>query len=202
MHAVRLLLATAGLSLAAAASAQPSVSPNAVFSPPLLSTVEVGLTGGYAAGGSGQVSVSRADLAGPLGVRLSLSRSSNDQPQANGQQTRRTLLAYGLDATYDFGQPMPGVATSFYGGLRYGQIISRLSGSGDQTTETTSGAPGLGMGAQIGYLLTNTFSFIAELGLDQYFGNKGEVSQNSQTTPTAERPGTVFRALLGVKYRF
>lgn len=211
MHVVRSSLTLVALSLAAAASAQPvstppamvqpPASPGAAFSAPLLSTlflstVEVGLTGGYAAGGSIQLSISRADLLGPLGVRLTLGRSS-DQLQVDAQQARRTLLAYGLDTTYDFGQPVPGVATSFYGGLRYGQLILRLGGSGDPSTEATTGAPGLGVGAQIAYLLTNAFSFIAELGLDQYFGTAKAASQAAP-----ERPGTVFKALLGVKYRF
>jgi len=214
MHAVRSSLTLVALSLAAAASAQPISTPPAIaqsgnqlpgplgavlsaplLSTPFLSTVEVGLIGGYAAGGSVQVSVSRANLLGPLGVRLSLGRSSG-QERVDGQQARRTLLAYGLDATYDFGQPVPGVATSIYGGPRYGQLTLRQGGSGENVTST--GALGLGVGAQVGYLLTNAFSFTAEVGLDQYLGTDEKAA--SQATP--ERPGTVFKALLGIKYRF
>ncbi|WP_161882534.1 outer membrane beta-barrel protein [Deinococcus alpinitundrae] len=207
MHAVRSSLTLVALSLAAAASAQPVstppdtaqpfASPGAAFSSPFLSTVEVGLTGGYAAGGSIQVTVSRADLLGPLGVRLSLGRSGSDPSPVGGQQAHLTLLTYGLDATYNFGQPVPGVATSVYGGPRYGQLILRPDGSGDPSNEANAGALGLGVGAQVGYLLTNAFSFIAELGLDQYLGTAKAVSQAAP-----ERPGTVFKALLGVKYRF
>ncbi len=128
-------------------------------------------------------------------MRLSLGRSSG-QERVDGQQARRTLLAYGLDATYDFGQPVPGVATSIYGGPRYGQLTLRPGGSGENVTST--GALGLGVGAQVGYLLTNAFSFTAEVGLDQYLGTDEKAA--SQATP--ERPGTVFKALLGIKYRF
>jgi len=208
MHAVRSSLTLVALGLAAAASAQPISTPpvtaqssnqlpgppGAVLGTPFLSTVEVGLIGGYAAGGSVQVSVSRADLLGPLGVRLSLGRSSG-QERMDGQQARRTLLAYGLDATYDFGQPVPGVATSIYGGPRYGQLTLRPGGSGDVTS---TGALGLGVGAQVGYLLTNAFSFTAEVGLDQYLGT----GEKAASQATSERPGTVFKALLGIKYRF
>ena len=107
-------------------------------------------------------------------MRLSLGRSS-DQVGLGAQQSRRTLFAYGLDATYDLGQPVPGVATSFYGGPRYGQLTLRPGGFGD-VDETSTGALGLGVGAQVGYLLTNAFSFTAEVGLDQYFGPDEEAA--------------------------
>ena len=78
-------------------------------------------------------------------------------------------------------------------------MLFRSGSPDDQASAGTAGALGLGAGAQISYLVTNTFSLTGELGLDQYFGG-GKAT--NQAGPTAERPGTVLRALLGVKYRF
>lgn len=252
MNAVRFSLALATLGLAAAASAQ-AVLPSGVrpvsggsvfgasaFGGTFLNALEVGLTGGYAGGGSGQLFVDSHNLAGSFGARLSLGRSSreggfgdsadlsgsdlNGPPGSVGQQnksglirgTRASAFTFGLDATYDLGQPVPGVATSLYGGLRYGQFNSRLTASGGPVTDYASSAFGLGLGTQIGYLLTNNFSIIGDLGFDRYFGGGPITRRGGKRAVTfrpgeagydavnrvVERPGLVFKALLGVKYSF
>ena len=203
---------------------------------PTLSNIELGLSGGYLGGGGGQVFVQYNNLAGPIGVRLSAGRSSNNdgfddsadlsagllgtigQQKANGNITgeKATRQMYGLDATYDLGQALPGVATSLYGGLRYGSFKSTLTYKGGQSSDYASGAFGVGIGSQAEYLLTRNLSVFGGLGVDQYFSGGNITVTSSTSTDTfkpgeggydtinkaVNRPGTVFKALLGVKYSF
>ncbi|AWN23325.1 hypothetical protein DKM44_08845 [Deinococcus irradiatisoli] len=196
---------------------------------------ELGLLGGLASGGSAQVFVNAPQLLGPLGARLSLSRTrsaggfDDDAPleggsasvgqlKQDGQVTGETfsLLTYGLDLTYDLGQPIPGVATSVYGGARYGQYASRLQRS-DQFTEYASSAFGVATGTRANYLLTRTFSFVADLGVEVYLqggpitrrdsGQGSEVFRPGEESYVSlsralKRPAAVVRAMLGVKYSF
>lgn len=198
--------------------------------------LELGLVGGFAAGGSAQVFVGAPRLLGPLGARLSVERSrsaegfDDDAPldpsgppgtvgeiKQSGLVTAETFssLSYGLDVTYDLGQPVPGVATSVYGGGRYGQFSSRLE-QGSEFTEYASSAYGLGLGTRADYLLTPMFSLVADLGLDFYFVG-GPISRRGDhdaatfkpgedayhtVSRAVRRPGHVLRAMLGVKYSF
>ena len=229
--ALKTLLAISVLALAAGAQAQTTIT-----AAPVLSNLELGLSGGYSGGGGGQVFVQYNNLSGPIGVRLSAGRSSNNdgfddsadlsagllgtiaQQKASGNITgeKATQQTYGLDATYDLGQALPGVATSLYGGLRYGSFNSTLTYQGGQSSDYASSAFGVGIGSQAEYLLTRNVSVFGDLGVDQYFSG-GDITVTSGTSSdtfkpgeggytainnAVNRPGTVFKAMLGVKYSF
>ena len=235
--AAKALLTLSALGLAASAGAQ--VIPATPLSSPstsLLSRLDLGLTGGYVGGGGFQVFVDYNNLIGPVGARLSISSSSNGdgfnddadlsggllgtigQQKANGNISEERALrqTFGLDATYPLGQPLPGIATSVYGGLRYGSFTSRLTYRDGQSTDYKSAAFGVGIGSQAAYLLTRNISIVGDLGVDQYF-NKSDITassgNNTDTFKAGEggyaavdnvvnRPGTVFKAMIGVKYSF
>lgn len=221
---------------AAQSTTAQSTKANTTYKLNSYNNIELGLIGGYANGKSVQVFVNYNNLAGPIGARLSVTNSSNgngfdDNADLSagllgtiGQQKKSGLImveggsltSYGLDATYDLGQPVPGVATSVYGGVRYGQFNSRLQYAG-QYTDYSSKAFGVGVGSQVGYLLTNNISLIGDLGVDQYFHSGPITSRdNKNNTDTFKpeeasyaavnkaviRPSTVFKAMLGVKYSF
>ncbi|AZI41579.1 hypothetical protein EHF33_01425 [Deinococcus psychrotolerans] len=196
---------------------------------------QFGLLGGYADGRSVRVFANYNNLAGPLGLRLSVGRSSKEggfdedadlgllgsigQQKKSGliSSERANALFFGLGATYDLGQQIPGLETSFYGGLRYGRFNSRLTYKGGQYTDYSSSAFGIGLGSQAAYLLTNSLSVVGDVGVDQYFGGGPIVSRddrnNTDTFKPGEggyeainkavkRPGTVLKVMLGVRYSF
>lgn len=196
---------------------------------------QLGLLGGYAGGGSVQLFANYNNVAGPLGLRLSVGRSSREggfdddsdlgllgtlrDQRKSGliRSERASALFYGLGATYDLGQQIPGLETSLYGGLRYGQFNSRLTYKGGQYTDYSSRAFGVGVGSQAAYLLTNSLNLVGDVGLDQYFGGgpivRRDDRNNTDTFKPGEggydtvnqavkRPGTVLKVMLGVRYSF
>ena len=203
-----------GLVCSGAASAQ--TTPSLPFTaPPLVGHLELGLSGGALAGGGGQLFVQANDLFGAFGARLSFSRSRHaggfdDALSLNGtsdslaQQKKRgeiagdqaTVQTLGLDASYSLGQPVPGLATSIYAGLRYGQFYSRLAYTNGQNSEYSSSAFGIGLGSQAAYLLTSLFSFFGELGVDQFFGSSAVTSRDSQKNRVTLKPGDAGYAAL------
>jgi hypothetical protein len=218
-------------------SVQARLNQTRVTISPTSGNLELGLTGGYAGGGNVGVFVGYKNLAGPIGARIGLSRSRNNngfnddrdlsggvlgtvgQNKANGNITGEAATAQtvSLDATYDLGQPLPGLETGIYAGLRYGAFNSRLTFRGGQYTDYSSSAFGVGVGSQAGYLITNNISVVGDLGVDQYFpgntintrdsqGNtdsfqKGQGGYDS-VNAAVRRPGTVLKASLGLKYKF
>lgn len=230
MHGPKPLFALLLLALPAA-SAQ-TAAPSFPFT---YNNVQIGLLGGYAGGGSAQVFANYNNVVGPLGLRLSVGRSSKEggfddaadlgllgsigQQKKSGliSGERTSTLFYGLGATYDLGQQIPGLETSLYGGLRYGQFNSRLTYRGGQYTDFSSSAFGMGIGSQAAYLLTNSLSVVGDVGLDQYFGGGPVVRRdNKNNTDTfkrgeggydiidkaIKRPGTVLKVMLGLRYSF
>ncbi|TSA86752.1 outer membrane beta-barrel protein [Deinococcus detaillensis] len=214
---------------AASAQAAPAALP---FS---YTNFQLGLLGGYADGRSVQVFANYNNLAGPLGLRLSVGRSSKEggfdedadlgllgtlrEQRKSGliSSERASALFFGLGATYDLGQQIPGLETSFYGGLRYGRFNSRLTYKGGQYTDYSSSALGVGLGSQAAYLLTNSLSVVGDVGVDQYSRSGPIVSRddrnNTDTFKPGEggydtinkavkRPGTVLKVMLGVRYSF
>lgn len=204
---------------------------------PTSGKLELGLTGGYAGGGNVGAFVGYKNLAGPIGVRIGLSRTRNSngfnddkdlsggllgtigQQKANGNVTGEaaSIQTLSADATYDLGQPLPGVAVGLYGGLRYGALNSRLTFKGGQYTDYSSSALGVGIGSQAGYMITNNISVIGDLGVDQYFPGGTINTRDSQgktdsfkkgeggydaVNAAVRRPGTVAKASLGLKYSF
>lgn len=232
---VALLATVLGFGCSGGASAQ--TTPTLSFTPPpLIGHIKLGLSGGYLAGGGAELFVQASDLVGSFGARFSFSRSRHaggfddaasldGGPDSIASQKNRgeiagdqvTLQTLGLDASYSLGQPVPGLETSVYAGLRYGQFYSRLAYTNGQSTEYSSSAFGIGLGSQAAYLLTNLFSFFGALGVDQFFGPSAITSRDGQNNCATLRPGdagyealnravkrpsTVLKATLGVKYSF
>lgn len=156
---------------------------------PNLNNVELGLSAGYQQGLSGGVSLRAANVAGPIGVRISADHSRvndalNDdaaylpggaitvgQRKAAGDVESGSSTTVGLDATYDLPSQISGVNAYVYGGARYNNFSATLdqtsSGSGKVTYTTNQF--GLGAGAAIGYAITGNLSVTGDLGVDYYF---------------------------------
>jgi len=204
-----------------------------------LSGVELGLTGGYAGGLSGEVFVHAPNVAGPVGVKagVAYSRGNNglndSAPYSPGllgnsytvADAKRdglitsegtTSTVGSLDATYGLGEVSPGVDATLYGGGRYG-MFNATESSGSNTTTYSSNAFGIGAGVMVSYALTGGLSLVGDLGVDQYFrsntitindgqGNVDRLSAGqagySDLDARVVRPGTVFKARIGLKTTF
>lgn len=201
-----------------------------------LNGIELGLTGGYAGGLSGEVFVHAPNVAGPVGIKagVSYTRASdaindNDNFGATGTPTFGDLKSslgateYGsrtsvsLDGTYSLGELSPGVDATFYGGGRYGMFRSVEDYGSNGNVTYTSNAFGLGAGVMVSYALTGGLSLVGDLGVDQYFkssittGGSNTNAGGTYAPGSAEystydnrfvRPGTVFKARIGVKTTF
>ena len=203
-----------------------------------LSGLELGLTGGYAGGLSGEIFVHAPNVAGPVGVKagLAYSRGNNGVNDSapydpsgvlfpntytianakndgfvTGEGSSSTVAS--LDATYGLGEVTPGVDATLYGGGRYGMFNASES-SGSNTTTYSSNAFGIGAGVMVSYALTGGLSLVGDLGVDQYFksgtintndgrGNTGTIRSGeagySAIDNRVVRPGTVFKARIGLK---
>ncbi|GGM05019.1 hypothetical protein [Deinococcus aerophilus] len=124
------------------------------------------------------------------------------------------------DATYGLGEVAPGVDTMVYGGVRYGMFKATEDyGSSGNTTYSTN-AFGLGAGAMASYALTGNLSLVGDLGADYFFNGPinvntvradGTTFSDRYETGDASyaengsrviRPGTSFKARIGIKYMF
>ncbi|MBZ9751439.1 hypothetical protein K7W42_11245 [Deinococcus sp. HMF7604] len=202
-----------------------------------LNGVELGLTGGYAGGLSGEVFVHAPNVLGPIGIKAGVaygraSDAINDNASNNlggtlgdyKKPTSQGGLGYtesgsstvaSLDGTYNLGEVAPGVGTALYAGGRYGMFRSDF-GDSSQSTTYTSNAFGVGAGVMVSYALTGGLSLVGDVGVDTFFrsaittnDNKGNVvtSQPNQgdystVSNIFVRPGTVFKARIGVKTSF
>lgn len=197
-----------------------------------LNGVDLGLTAGYAGGLSGEVFVHAPNVAGPVGVKVGVSytRPSNPIntseaanfgfPTENLSQSGSNIIA-GLDATYSLGQVAPGVGATLYGGGRYGMFNARLTAEDGRSTAFSSSAFGLGTGIMADYALTSNLSLVGDLGIDYFFnstanytsydanGNPTQCVEGQTTCQLAaanngifNRPGTVFKARVGLKTSF
>lgn len=194
-----------------------------------LNGIELGLTGGYANGLSGEVFVHAPNVAGPFGVKAGVSFARTDRLNDNaaaidlGDADPITLgelkelfevtetgsdTVASLDGTYSLGELTPGLEATAYAGARYGMFRGTLSYEGESTTYSSNNF-GVGAGVMFGYALTGNLSVIADLGVDQFFNSNVSVSQSSGEPTTYEptsnfyrQPGTVFKARIGVKTSF
>lgn len=200
-----------------------------------LTNLELGLTGGYANGLSGEVFIHAPNVLGPVGVKVGASYTKasdaiNDSSDLGagpfsgyktaGATENGSHTVISLDGTYGLGELAPGIDATLYAGGRYGMFSATEDyGSGVYTTYT-SNAFGIGGGAMIGYALTGNLSLVGDLGLDYYFKNSINQTQHTATGVTENttyatsdtnypgvdnrfvRPGTVFKAKIGIKYTF
>ncbi|WP_424951835.1 hypothetical protein [Deinococcus sp.] len=156
---------------------------------PNLNNVELGLNGGYQQGLSGGITLRAANVAGPVGLRVSadyanVPDSLNDnaayipgsnftvaQRKAAGDKESGSSTTVALDATYDLPSQVPGLNAYVYGGARYNNFNATLdqtsSGSGKVTYTTNQF--GLGAGVAAGYAVTGNLSLTGDLGVDYYF---------------------------------
>ncbi|GGL05745.1 hypothetical protein [Deinococcus radiotolerans] len=193
-----------------------------------LNGLELGLTGGYASGLSGEIFVHAPNVAGPVGIKagLAYTRASdaiNDSSdlgvgtfgsyKANGATEYGSHTTASLDATYGMGELSPGVDATLYGGARYGMFRSTEDYGATGSTTYSASAFGIGAGVMVSYALTGNLSLVGDLGVDQYFkSNINVTGTNTDSTTIARndalypsidnrfvRPGTVFKARIGVK---
>lgn len=213
-----------------------------------ISNVELGLTGGYAGGLSGEFFIHAPNIVGPIGLKAGVSYANsadaiNDaapydptgvlfpstytfgtakQPTSSGGQgvtESGSQVIFGIDGTYGLGELAPGIDTTLYAGGRYGMFRSTEAVSGASTTYS-SNQFGLGGGLMVGYALTGNLSLVGDIGADYFFKGpinytsaKADGSTTQGTYATNDplyatfdnrvvRPGTVFKAKIGIKYTF
>lgn len=198
-----------------------------------LNGVELGLTGGYAGGLSGEVFIHAPNVAGPVGIKAGVSYtrpsdSLNDEAAFTDTGTDDDLTfgdlktifgatesgshtSFSLDGTYNVGQLAPGADALIYAGGRYGMFRSSVTAE-NETTTYSSNAFGIGAGVMVSYPLSGNLSVVGDLGVDQYFKSTIRVSNGDSFAPgDAEygfydnlvvRPGTVFKARIGIKTGF
>ncbi|MDL2344816.1 hypothetical protein QOL99_11730 [Deinococcus sp. MIMF12] len=225
------LALTAAAALATAGAQTTTTTVNAIPVTPIstgLSGVELGLTGGYAGGLSGAVFVHVPNVSGPFGVKAEASyarvsgtgaiNTSDDLIVLDADRSgSRTVFA--LDGTYALGQVAPGTNSLVYAGGRYGLFRSVEDyGEGLSNTYSTN-AFGVGAGVMLSYALGGGLSLVGDLGIDQFF--RSTITQTTvrvdrtdvDTITTNDgsydaisnrfvRPGTVFKARIGIKTGF
>ncbi|MPY66082.1 hypothetical protein F8S09_05140 [Deinococcus sp. SDU3-2] len=228
----QLLALTAAAALATAGAQTTTTTVNAIPATPIstgLSGVELGLTGGYAGGLSGEVFLHVPNVAGPFGVKAGVSFSRLDLLDDNaalvtlGEDDAITLgefkdifdatesgsaTIFSLDGTYALGQVAPGVNSLVYAGGRYGLFRGALSYEGESTTYSSNNF-GIGAGVMASYAIGSNLSLVGDLGIDQFFGSAVNVRQSSGADTDAgaaegiyRQPGTVFKARIGIKTGF
>ncbi|QFP77097.1 hypothetical protein [Deinococcus sp. AJ005] len=196
--------------------------------------IELGLTGGYAGGLSGEVFVHAPNVIGPVGVKVGVAytrpRDSINDSSTNvlgsfadakkpisegglGASEYGSQTVISVDGTYGLGEVAPGIDTMVYGGARYGMFKGTEDyGTSGGSTTYSSNSFGLGAGAMASYALTGNLSLVGDLGADYFFKSTINTSKGD-SIPTADgsystfdnrfvRPGTNFKARLGVKYMF
>ena len=156
-----------------------------------LNGIELGLTGGYASGLSGEFFVHAPNVAGPVGVKAgvaytraadAINDSSPELPGISGpndtfgkakaegrasESGSHTVVS--LDGTYGLGELTPGVDATLYGGGRYGMFRSVADFGSLGSTTYSSNAFGIGAGVMVSYALTGGLSLVGDLGVDHYF---------------------------------
>lgn len=182
------------------------------FGTSLGSGIELGLTGGYANGLSGEAFVHAPNLAGPFGIKVgaSYTRPSdalNDNATFTSTGTGADLTfgdlkntfgatesgshtAFSLDGTYNVGELTPGVGATLYAGGRYGLFRSSVSSQGETTTYS-SNSFGIGAGVMVSYALAGNLSLVGDLGVDQYFKSAINVS-NGDSIATNDASYSTF----------
>lgn len=196
-----------------------------------LSGVQLGLTGGYASGLSGEIFVLTPNVAGPVGVKVGVATTRaadaiNDSSdigagpfsaaKANGATESGSHTVTSVDATYGLGEVAPGVQATLYGGGRYGAFKSTESYGNSGSVTYSSNSFGIGAGAMVNYALTGNLGLVGDLGVDHYFksnintststGGSDSFAPNEAGYDTLDnrfvRPGTTFKARVGVTYNF
>ena len=156
-----------------------------------LSGVELGLTGGYAGGLSGEAFVHAPNVIGPVGAKagVAVTRSadaiSDSSPRLPGisgpndtfgkakadgnasESGSQTVVS--LDGTYSLGEVAPGVDTTLYAGGRYGMFRSTANYGDNGGTTYSSNAFGLGAGVMASYAMSGNISLVGDLGVDHFF---------------------------------
>lgn len=188
--------------------------------------LELGLTGGFARGLSGEAFVHAPNLAGPFGLKVGASYTRptdaiNDDSdlgvgtfgsyKANGATEYGSHTVLGVDGTYNVGELTPGVGATLYAGGRYGLFRSTEDYGASGSTTYSTNAFGIGAGVMVSYALAGNLSLVGDLGVDQFF--RSAINTGSDTFQTGEagyndisnrfvRPGTVFKARIGIKTNF
>ncbi|THF89045.1 hypothetical protein E7T09_04940 [Deinococcus sp. KSM4-11] len=181
-------------------------------------SVELGLTGGYAGGLSGELFIHSPNLIGPVGVKFGVAYARaadaiNDSAPYDpsgalypstftfGNAKKSTASGgldatesgshtiVGLDATYGLGELAPGIDTTLYVGGRYGMFRSTEGVSGGTTTYS-SNEFGIGAGAMVSYALTGNLSLVGDLGADYFF--KGPINiSGTRADGTSTTPDSI-----------
>lgn len=180
-------------------------------------SIELGLTGGYAGGLSGEAFVHSPNLIGPIGVKFSVAYARaadaiNDSSdlgagtfasyKASGATESGTHTIVGLDATYGLGELAPGIDTTLYAGARYGMFKSTEDYGSNINATYSSNSVGLGAGAMVGYALTGNLSLVADLGADYFFKSTINQVNNTASGKTTDSYTTGDPNYAGISNRF
>lgn len=189
--------------------------------------VELGLTGGYASGLSGEAFVHAPNVVGPFGIKVGASYTrannaidtSNDLIVLDADRSGQYVIA-SVDGTYSLGELTPGVDATVYAGGRYGRFSATEDFGSTGTLRYDTNPFGIGAGVMVSYALAGNLSLVGDIGVDQFFnttinstttGPDGSVTTDSFATNDGSysavsdrfiRPGTVFKARIGIKTTF
>ncbi|MFC6748588.1 hypothetical protein [Deinococcus aquaticus] len=171
-----------------------------------LSGVELGLTGGYAGGLSGEAFVHAPNVIGPVGVKagVAVTRSADaindsskdalgttfaDRKKNDGFTESGSQTVVSLDGTYSLGEVAPGVDTTLYAGGRYGMFRATETANSTSSNVYSSNSFGIGAGVMASYALSGNISLVGDLGVDHFFKNTINVdSTNAGNTTTYNYP--------------
>lgn len=225
------LTISAGLATAGAQTSTATISATPIFSSPsgielgLTGGYSNGLSGGVfvhapnVAGPFGvkaSASYTRAADAINDSSELFPGTGTFGEAKAAGATESGSHTVFGVDGTYGLGELTPGVGATVYAGGRYGLFRSTEDYGATGSTTYSSNAFGIGAGLMVDYALAGNVSLVADLGVDQFFGSSINVfssNGNSDTFATNDagysdisnrfvRPGTVFKARIGIKTTF
>lgn len=171
-----------------------------------LSGVQLGLTGGYAGGLSGEAFVHAPNVVGPVGVKagVAVTRSADaindsskdalgttfaDRKKNDGFTESGSQTVVSLDGTYSLGEVAPGVDTTLYAGGRYGMFRATETANSTSSTSYSSNSFGIGAGVMASYALSGNISLVGDLGVDHFFKNTINVAAtNGGTTSEFSYP--------------
>ncbi|WP_019010130.1 hypothetical protein [Deinococcus aquatilis] len=122
----------------------------------------------------------------------------------------------GVDGTYSLGELAPGTDATLYAGGRYGMFRATEDYGGTGSTTYSASSFGIGAGVMASYAIAGNLSIVGDLGVEQYFKSTINASSSNGTSDSFTtddagyanidnrfvRPGTVFKARIGIKVSY
>lgn len=190
--------------------------------------LEAGVTGGWASGFSGEISLHKPDFFGSIGVRGTAALTAADgvyddapidpvsdkrpfeKAKEEGAEESGSHIILGMDGTYNLGEITPGIEAMAYLGPRYGMFSASETYKG-KTKTASMNTLGVGAGIQAHLSVAGPYSLVADVGMDQYFDNTLKTSggtfapgdkKYNELRGRYAFPTGVFKARLGFRMIF